>query len=185
MNKSMLQNVVLLLAVFVVAVAGVWLGMASRTSQSAPIEVEEEFHSKLTEGTIFPDLTLVDEAGDLVQTSSLIGEQGTVVLFMELGCPPCEIVCERWQGMLDDSATGGMKVIGISTSPPRHVIGYKVEQGLRFPVYSDTTYQFVKTYEVTNFPMVVALDETGMIKWHTYDAQAEISIGELTAALDK
>lgn len=185
MNKSMLQNLVLLLAVFVVAIAGVWLGMASRTSQSAPIEVEEEFHSKLTEGTIFPDLPLVDEAGDLVQTSSLVGDQGTIVLFMELGCPPCETVCERWQGLLDDGTTGSLTVIGISSSPPRHVISYKVEQGLRFPVYSDTTYQFVKTYEVTNFPLVVALDKTGKIKWHTYDSQAEISLSAIAAAMER
>ena len=51
MKKSFLQNVVLLLLVFVVAVGGVYLGIATSQRNSMPAVLQEELTSKLTEGS--------------------------------------------------------------------------------------------------------------------------------------
>ncbi len=179
MKKSFLQNVVLLLLVFVVAVGGVYLGIATSQRNSMPAVLQEELTSKLTEGSGFPDVALIDEAGNPVQSRQLLGEQGTIVLFLEPGCPPCETMSDRWQGMIDDGKLGDIKLISISFAPISQVSKYKIEHGLRFEAYADTSYTFVQKYDVTNYPLMVALDADGNIRWHTFDANQEIDMASL------
>lgn len=181
MSKSFWQNAVLLILVFVVAVGGVYLGIATSQRNAAPTVLQGELTSKLTEGSGFPDVPLIDEAGNPVQSRELLGEKGTIVLFLEPGCPPCETMSSRWQGMADDGLLGDMKLISISFAPISEVSKYKMEHGIRFDSYADTSFTFVQTYDVTNYPLMVALDGDGNIRWHTFDASLEIDMKEIQA----
>lgn len=179
MKKSFWQNGILLVLVFVVALGGMYLGMATSQRNSEPSMRQEELKSKLTEGSGFPDVNLLDESGNPVHSRELLNDKGTIVLFLEPGCPPCEQMSKRWQGIADDGKLGDMGLISISFAPITEVAKYKIEHGLRFAAYADTSFTFMEKYEVTNYPLMVALDGDGNIRWHTFDANQEIDMKEL------
>jgi peroxiredoxin len=145
-------------AVAAVAAAGLWAGRAMRDWRSGPPPVPGHAESRLTVGTPFPEVTLVDETGAAVPTGALV-EGGAVVLFLDPECPACTEASLGWQGRMQP----GVRLIGIGAADATRLRAYKAEHGLEFPVYADAGGVFTTEFGVTSFPFWVLVDRTGSV----------------------
>lgn len=171
--------VLIIVAVFAAAFSGMYLGGIWKQESSKPIIMQQsadELQSGLTEGTLFPDVALLSETSDSVQSKSLYADSGRVVIFMELGCPPCKEISHRWEQLIEKGEVSVNWVCGITYSSPAEVRVYRAAEHYSFPIYSDTSLIFVSEHQVQNFPLVVYVGKSGQILGHTFDASAEIDL---------
>lgn len=181
MNK-LLKNVGVGVLVLVVAGVGMYLGMSFKTMQASQ---DSEFlqsagpTSQLQVGTMFPDLELMTADSGKVRTGDMIAGDGSVFLFMEVGCPPCETMTQKWQELINSGAIAEDQVIGVSFEEPQYVQTYAKKRGLTFPIYADTGMVFMRNYGVAEFPLVVVVGKTGGVKMFTFDARVSFEVDEL------
>ncbi|MEW6051202.1 MAG: redoxin domain-containing protein [Candidatus Zixiibacteriota bacterium] len=184
-SKSIAKNVITLLLVLIVAFAGVYLGMRFRERQSSPPVMEQQFITKLTVSTPFPDVAVLSEDGVTNSTGQLLGGKPAVVLFLEFGCPPCKVMTAKWEQARTDEKLAELNLFGLTFSPQHEIRKYRLDNKLTFPVYADTGNVFMDRFEVTNYPYMVAINRTGAIVSHSFDANEEIDADELMRLLEK
>lgn len=181
MNK-LLKNIGVGLLVLVVAAAGMYLGMSVKSmqaSQDSEFLRESGPTSLLQVGTRFPDLELVTSDSGTIRTSEMTARDGSVFVFMEVGCPPCETMTQKWQELINSGEIARDQVIGISFEELTYVQTYAKKRGLTFPIYADTGMVFMRNYGVAEFPLVVVVGRTGDVKMYTYDARVSFDADEL------
>ena len=118
-----------------------------------------------------------------VQTPNLYENDGAVFLFMEMGCPPCVAMSQKWQQMINNGAIAKDKVVGVIFEAEQSVGSYSTKNDLTFPIYCDTGKVFLKNYDVTEYPYVVVVGKSGKVHFQTYNPRDEISPKELAAKL--
>lgn len=182
-SKSLVRNIIMLLAVFAVAVAGVYLGGRIRQQPTGIPPESADFSSKLDEGAQFPAVELYAEDSSRVHTADLLAGKPAVVLFLEVGCPPCKVMTARWQKLLAEGDLTGISLFGITFSPLRELRKYRLENGLTFPIYADSANVFMSDFDVTSYPFMIALDRTGKVVMNNYDANAELDPNRLRQLL--
>lgn len=181
MNK-ILKNVGVGVLVLVVAAVGMYLGMSFKTMRASQ---DSEFlqsagpTSKLQVGTAFPELDLMTADSAQVRTGDMIAGDGSVFLFMEVGCPPCETMTQKWQELINAGAIAKDQVVGVSFEEPQYVQTYAKKRGLTFPIYADTAMVFMRNYGVAEFPLAVVVGKSGEIKMYTFDARVSFEVDEL------
>lgn len=181
MNK-LFRNVGVGVLVLVIAAAGMYLGMSVKSMQASQ---DSEFlqnsgpTSQLQVGTTFPDLELVTADSGTVRTAEMIAGDGSVFLFMEVGCPPCETMTQKWQELINSGEIAEEQVIGVSFEELKYVQTYAKKRGLTFPIYADTGMVFMRNYGVAEFPLVVVVGKSGDVKMYTYDARVSFDPDEL------
>jgi peroxiredoxin len=178
-SKSVAKNVLMLLAVFIVAFGGVYLGTRLRQQPAESTPISEELTSKLGDGAQFPEVDLYAEDSSLVRSADLLAGKPAVVLFLELGCPPCKIMTSKWQALQADGQLSGINLLGITFSPLREIRKYRLENQLTVPVYADSANVFMSSYNITNYPYMIALDRSGKVVMHSFDANEEIDPSHL------
>ncbi len=185
-RKILLKNVVVVALFFAAAFAGVQLGKgfrARRTQESTPPPPPEAHASKLDDGQLFPGVALERTDGTGVTTKDLLANKGGVVLFLELGCPPCKEMCERWQQFIDAKQLGEIPLWAITFSPLAEIEPYKAANKLSFPIYCDTGRVFMSQYQLTSYPMAVVVGRSGIIEWHSYNALDKIDLQQISQML--
>lgn len=185
MNK-LLKNVGIGFLILLIAAAGMYLGMSFRSmqaSQSGEFLKAEGPTSKLQVGTEFPDLMLMRPDSTMSRTSDFIARDGSVFLFMQTDCPPCETMTQKWQALINSGDIPREQVLGVTFEPPQHVATYARKHGLTFPIYADTGLVFLKDYGVTEYPLVVVVGKSGKIKMYTFDSRMSFVADELKEQL--
>ena len=181
MNK-LVKNVGVGILVLVIAAAGMYLGMSVKSMQASQ---DSEFlqhsgpTSKLQVGTTFPDLELITSDSGTVRTSEMIDQDGSVFVFMEVGCPPCETMTQKWQELINSGEIAEDQVIGVSFEELKYVQTYAKKRGLTFPIYADTGMVFMRNYGVAEFPLAVVVGKAGDVKMYTFDARVSFDADEL------
>lgn len=121
-------------------------------------------------------------ADSSVVTTSTVLADGGVVIFMELGCPPCSVMSINWSEALS-SWKNAPSVIGISAAPLDRIARYRDYLGVGFPIYCDTGMVFETAYRVSDFPFRLVIDSAGIIRSETYDSHEIIDTTVLAAQL--
>lgn len=174
----MIRRLLGLVALIAVAVMGLYLGMALRSSR----EIVEESPPPVTElvkGAAFPDVPLVAEDGTLTSSQALLGEQGGVVLFMLLGCAPCKDMSNDWQRRLDAGELAGIRFYAVADAEADKIALYKGNNHYSFPIYADTAGVFSRDHRVQDFPLLVVVDRNNVIRHQTWDPVAPVDVAEV------
>ncbi len=183
------QTLLITLVIFAAAAAGVYLGMSlrGRNSVPQPVEAAQDPNAPTTllkTGSAFPEVQLFDESGAPASTSQLLGGKGAVVLFMELGCPPCKEMSLKWQTALASGKAKDVPLIGITVNGPVYIRPYRLKNQLTFPIYSDTLNIFMDKYNVTNYPIELVIGKSGKITYSTFDSNEPIDFDQLKKQLE-
>ncbi len=182
MNKWII-NAVLILGVVIAAGAGLYLGLGMREKLN-PIEFRYEEstpNALLGTGEEFPDVPVMDADSVIHATSTLLANGG-VVIFMELGCPPCSVMSAGWGEALA-KWSDHPPVLGIADAPVDRIARYLENLGVAFPIYCDTGKTFATAYQVIDFPLQLVVDNTGMIRAQTYDSRQIIDTAAITSLI--
>ncbi|HVP06915.1 MAG TPA: redoxin domain-containing protein [Candidatus Acidoferrum sp.] len=187
-RKTLLKNAAAVALIFAAAFAGVQLGKgfrAHRMQESTPPLSPETPASKLDDGRVFPDVALQATDGTGMTTKSLLANRGGVVLFLELGCPPCKEMCERWQQFIDAKQLGDIPLWGVTFSPLAEIEPYKAANKLSFPIYCDTGRVFMSQYALSSYPMALIVGRSGVVEWHSYNALDKIDLKQVAEQLSQ
>lgn len=142
--------------------------------------------SRLVEGATFPDVPVVGEDGTAHGTRALVAGRGSVVMFLDLDCPPCGEMASRWQAALDQGELSGVPVIGIATAEPGAVLAYKDEHGLRLPIFADPAGLFEGApHHVSSFPFRVVVGRSGRIEATSVRPDEEPDAASLRELLER
>lgn len=181
----MLKRLGMALLVLVVAAAGLYFGAATRQAVSHHDEVPEPPQSTLTEGTAFPDVPLLGEDGQTHSTHALLGEDGSVILFLSLGCSPCKEMAAEWQRYLTAGKLEERPLVAIADSQLATIRLFKENNNISFPIYADTTHAFAQRYSVDEYPLRLVVDGARTIRSHTYDPAGDEDLAETLKVLGK
>ena len=160
---------------FVFGVGGVLAGYFVRRSLSRPPQMTAIApHSLLDEAMAFPDVPILAENDRGTSTRELRGDDGCVFLFLDLACPPCGEMAQKWQEVLASGEPSDLRVFGITNHPVAAIEGFKVEYGVSFPILQDAGKVFLNTYEVNRFPLEVVVGSSGTIRLAPYEAEVPL-----------
>jgi peroxiredoxin len=168
-----IKYVLFLVVVLGVAYFGVKLGMKTETPISNHPPEEETLTSDLVTGTAFPDVTLLDMQGSPISTQTLLAGKGGLAVFMDFACPPCKEMIEKLQRAYTNDISD-ITIVGVAFAKPSDVAEYCQKTGITFPVYCDTSLVFVNKYMVMNFPLLVTVGKSGIIRDYTFDSRLPI-----------
>ncbi len=185
---KILRSVGWLVLVFAVGVGGVLVGTKLRDKTSTPAAEAlppELALPKLPFAEPFPDVALADASGHAVQTRDLLGQQGGVVLFIDLECSPCTAVVQRWQTALDHGDIQPGQVWGVCYYPRAMIADYADEHHVTIPIYSDTLQVFRSDFGIEHFPLAVTVGGSGLVRRRSYDSVSAIDFGELARDLER
>ncbi|HWO56271.1 MAG TPA: redoxin domain-containing protein, partial [bacterium] len=180
MNRYLL-NILLVLAVVAAAGSGLYLGLGMREKFQTPTPVYESYtpNPLMAEGEEFPDVPVMRADSSVRPTSDLLAGGG-VVIFMELGCPPCSVMALQWNEALR-GWSDPPPVFGIAAASLERIAAYRDKLGLAFPVYSDTGDVYATAYQVVDYPMRLVIDADRIIRARSYDARAPIDTAQVSA----
>ena len=184
--KKLLQKLLTGVLIFAVAALGVYFGMASKgffnrggfEESGAVLSA-----SKLIVNSKFPSVPLIAADSLQLNSDSIYSQAGAVIIFMEVGCPPCVGMTQKWQKLISEGKISKDHVAGISFDSPDAIRAYARKNGLTFPVYSDTAQVFLKTYGVDEYPLTIVVGKSGTIQSQTQDPRPEIDLEDLTKKL--
>jgi peroxiredoxin len=183
-SNSSLKSILSGSIVFVMAVAGVYVGMMLKErSDAPPMEPYSEPTSKLAVGMPFPDVQVLDVSSRPVMTSDMLDAHGGVILFMELGCPPCVEMTEKWVEAIKSGEAKDVPVYGVAINLPMHIHSYRIKRGISFPIFSDSAGVFINQYDVTSYPMEVVVGKSGIIRYTNFDSRVPIAFDLLREQL--
>ncbi len=139
----------------------------------------------LNAGDPFPGVELVGTAG-VTDSRALVAGHETLVFFMSTECEPCAEAVRRWSGA---EVPSGVSVFGVIDQPPGARDAYVAENGVSFPVYSDSADLFGREYDVEVYPTIVAVDANGTMVFvrHGVDAgfTPSVALEVLRAGIDE
>jgi peroxiredoxin len=160
-------------AAAIVATLGLIAGMRLRDRVDPPLSQDAVLTAppRLAPGRPFPDVLLVAEDGYSTTTHRLLGGHGGVVMFLEVGCPPCSLMVTRWDTHLEDLELAMIPVYGIGSEPIESLRRYKRELGFDFPVFSDSFAVLERDYEVTVRPLLLTIGKSRVVRSFTFDAR--------------
>lgn len=183
-GSSPVRFVLMLFAVFVVGLGGVFAGLAVRGRvASKPQVILREPTSLLRTGTELPGVDLMLADGSLVASREFIGDGGCVVLFLDLECPPCYDMVAKWEAARVVNGLEDIRVVGITNYPVDAIEAYRAENGITFPVAVDPDQVYRHEYDVNRFPLEVVIGKSGRIRSLSYFTDARVDVEGLTAML--
>ncbi len=181
--KPAVKMLLTFIVVCAAAAIGMYVGTVGRgmSANNNPVVEPTEYmpNLKMPVDSRFPSVALQNEYEQFLKTDDLLGPHGTVVLFMELGCPPCEKMLGKWQRLIDDGVIDSTQVIGITYNTADYLDVFPERYGLTFPIYSDTARAFMRTFGVDAFPLTVVVRPNGTIAYVNGDARRPVDTGRL------
>jgi peroxiredoxin len=146
------------LLLVVVAAAGLAGGLWFRSARTPP--PSDALDSPFAEGDVFPDVVVIDDAGQPRSTHEILGSRGGVVLFLDPDCPPCRDMSLLWQSRVADGEIGADRVLGVAPAEIEAVRAYRDALALSFSIYSDADRAFAREHGVVAFPLRVVVDSS-------------------------
>ena len=158
-KKQMAMFAVLIgVAVFLGVYFGIYFGSRGLGRHGeAPVEAKFKANDPL------PDVAVLDVNGTVEALTKKFTGKGAVVLFMSLGCHPCQEESEKWQKILAEKKPGDFAVLGVCYDKIEQIQAYLKEHGFTFPIYCDSARLFMRDWSVAQFPTVAVVNREGKI----------------------
>jgi thioredoxin-dependent peroxiredoxin len=120
--------------------------------------------TKLAPGDPAPDFTLPDADGNEVSLSSRRGHRVVVYFYPAAMTPGCTTEACDFRDNLAALAGAGVDVIGISKDAPAKLAKFREQEGLNFPLLSDTDRRVHEAYGTWGEKMMYGKPSTGVIR---------------------
>jgi peroxiredoxin len=120
-------------------------------------------------GSTIADFTLPDTSGATHTLASLMGKNGTVLIFIATQCPVSNGYNERMEKLAQDYKARGINVIGInanSTEPAAEVKDHAAKHNLTFPILKDEGNKIADSLGATRTPEAYFLDAKNTLLYH-------------------
>ncbi|MFL6229256.1 MAG: redoxin domain-containing protein [Pyrinomonadaceae bacterium] len=120
-------------------------------------------------GTTVEDFKLPDADGQERTLSSLKGKNGTVLIFIAVGCPVSNAYNERMEKLYEDYKAKGVAVVGINantTDSAADVRAHAKEKNLNFVILKDADDRVADRLGAGHTPEAFFLDASGKLVYH-------------------
>jgi len=171
----------MLAVVFVAAAAVVGSGRVINNEIPAPPVI----------GATIEDFTLPDTGGTDRALKSVKGKNGTVLLFIAVGCPVSNAYNERMEKLAQDYKAKGISVIGINSNATEDVSAVKnhaTEKHLTFTILKDSGNKLADKLGAARTPEAYLLDANNKLVYHgridNSQNPAQIESNDLRSAID-
>jgi thioredoxin-dependent peroxiredoxin len=101
---------------------------------------------RLQPGDAAPDFTLPDADGTKVSLSSLRGQRVIIYFYPAAMTPGCTKQACDFRDSLGALSSAGLAVLGISPDAPAKLAKFREQEGLNFPLLSDTDRSVLEAY---------------------------------------
>lgn len=101
---------------------------------------------RLIPGTVAPDFTLKDSAGNDVSLKSYRGRNTIVYFYPAASTPGCTKEACDFRDTLTSLQREGYDVLGVSPDPVSKLAKFAEEEGLTFPLLSDEDHSVAEAY---------------------------------------
>ncbi|HEX5131048.1 MAG TPA: redoxin domain-containing protein [Candidatus Krumholzibacteria bacterium] len=132
-------------------------------------------------GDVLPPFALVSESGDSVTSTDML-THGGVVLVLDLECPPCVEMAQKWNRAINDGVVRVDQVIGITMHSRDAIARFRADTGIQFAVYRDAESALLSNGWVMSFPLEVIVGEGGTVVAVSGDSTAPIDQDAIQAA---
>jgi hypothetical protein len=85
--------------------------------------------------------------------------------FVDPTCISCENLVLALEGARQETALGGVRVLLLTTDPPRYLSVSEVFQNTTFEVGQVVAQRNLETYRASATPLLVAIDQVGIVRW--------------------
>jgi len=157
-----------------VGFAGVYVGGAIRSRRAPAPVVANAPEYPFEVGAPFPDVAVIDSSGASWQTMDLIAGRGAVVLFVDLECESCAIMCQRWEDAIQQGSIAVDRVVGIAHEEQGAVNDFRADKQLTFAFYRDAGRVFLHEHGVARYPLEVVVGLSGTVRFRSYDSVSPI-----------
>jgi peroxiredoxin len=113
-----------------------------------------------------------DLDGKLIQLSYRGAVKKHLLFVFSTKCPHCEKNLPRWQSIVENKASSGCDIIGISVQGIEDTRRYAMAKSMPFRIVSALDTAFIQNYKITGFPETIMIEEDGSVK--------NIWVGELS-----
>jgi len=151
--------------------------------------------ARLETGAAAPAFTLTDQDGASVSLSDYSGQKVVVYFYPAASTPGCTTQACDFRDNINSLKSAGYQVLGVSKDGTDALKKFQTEQGLNFPLLSDTDLTVHNAYaaygEKNLYGKVVtgvlrstfAIDETGTITLPLYNVKATGHVASLRKKL--
>jgi peroxiredoxin Q/BCP len=151
--------------------------------------------TKISEGTLAPDFTLLDKEGHEVSLSSLRGQKVIVYFYPAASTPGCTTQACDFRDSMSSLQAAGFVVLGISKDKGAALQKFADEENLTFPLLSDSdlavhhaygTYGEKSMYGKTVMGVIrstFVIDEDGVVSHALYNVKATGHVAMLKSKL--
>jgi peroxiredoxin Q/BCP len=151
--------------------------------------------ARLEVGAAAPDLTLVDQDGTSTSLHDFAGQKVVVYFYPAASTPGCTTQACDFRDNINSLKAGGYQVLGVSKDGTAALKKFQTEQGLNFPLLSDTDLTVHKLYgaygEKNNYGKIITgvlrstfvLDEEGALTHTLYNVKATGHVASLRKKL--
>ncbi|MFI7675601.1 thioredoxin-dependent thiol peroxidase [Actinophytocola sp. NPDC049390] len=147
--------------------------------------------NRLAEGDAAPDFRLPDADGNEVSLSDFRGKHVVVYFYPAAGTPGCTKQACDFRDNLAELNDAGFAVVGISPDKPEKLAKFVADEGLTFPLLSDTSREVLTAWgafgEKQNYGRTVmgvirstfVVDPDGKIEKAMYNVRATGHVAKL------
>jgi peroxiredoxin Q/BCP len=102
--------------------------------------------SRLSVGDVAPPFSLPTDDGTTVSLSDFTGRRVIVYFYPAALTPGCTKQANDFQATLEDFASEGYAVVGVSPDKPAKITRFREQDGLTFPLLSDVDHAVMTAY---------------------------------------
>jgi peroxiredoxin Q/BCP len=119
---------------------------------------------RLEKGAAAPDFTLPDESGAPVSLNDFRGRKVIVYFYPAASTPGCTTEACDFRDNINSLKSAGYQVLGVSKDKAPALQKFRDEQGLNFPLLSDTDLEVHKAYAAYGEKSLYGKTVTGVIR---------------------
>ncbi|MCS6989981.1 MAG: peroxiredoxin [Chloroherpetonaceae bacterium] len=124
----------------------------------------------ISEGSIAPDFSLLNQRGETVSLSDFKGKKVLLVFYPGDNTPVCTAQLCSYRDNFSAFEQAGVQILGISTDSPESKKNFAEKHQFPFPILSDSDKQVSKKYGALSFLGVsqrayVLIDEDGIVRY--------------------
>ncbi len=144
---------------FIGVMAGNWF--ISWRQAEAKAEYSKRYISQnsitLKQNDIFPEISLVNSDGFLVNSHDILKGQNTAIMFVSPTCSPCADAVATWSTFFD-KLPADFQVIAITNANSGSTSEYLAGYDFPYPFFCDTGYVLVKDYGINRYPSIMCIN---------------------------
>jgi peroxiredoxin Q/BCP len=134
---------------------------------------------RLSPGDVAPDFTLPDADGNDVSLADLRGKRVILYFYPAASTPGCTKQACDFRDSLDQLASEGFAVLGVSPDQPAKLAKFRDNQGLTFPLLSDPDKKVLTAYSAFGEKKLYGKVVVGVIRsTFVIDAKGKIELAQ-------